>query len=202
MRGIPDSENPSERKGLVEHVYEMAVHQRVDAVLIEQKTRGTDLYNELERLTQEWPFGLEYFSPVKSKEIRLETCVPLFTNEHVWAPDKKWADTVISEVARITRPPRSGLSPCPNERDPSRTEGHKDTVLVLRIGRQGVDLIPAEPRHTVPDGTTMSAGQSSFTPSQNSATSQSPAAPRQRSVLFWSAGQSALVPSQTSAMSH
>ena len=55
---------------------------------------------------------------------------------------------------------------------------------------------------TVPEGTTMSAGQSLFTPSQNSATSQSPAAPRQRSVLFASAGHSALVPSQTSAMSH
>ena len=51
-----------------------------------QNTRGIDLYNELERLTQEWPFGLEYFTPVKSKEIRLEACVPLFANERVWAP--------------------------------------------------------------------------------------------------------------------
>jgi hypothetical protein len=51
------------------------------------------------RLTQEWPFALEYFSPTKSKEIRLEACVPLFANERVWAPDKKWANGVISEVA-------------------------------------------------------------------------------------------------------
>jgi phage terminase large subunit-like protein len=99
LRGVPGSPNPSERKGLVEQVYAMAVNQRVDTVLIEQKTRGTDLYNELERLTQEWPFALEYFSPVRSKEIRLEACVPLFTNERVWAPDIKWAETVISEVA-------------------------------------------------------------------------------------------------------
>jgi hypothetical protein len=72
LRGVPDSPTPSERMGLVERVHHLATKNRVDVVLIEQKTRGTDLYNELERLTQEWPFDLQYFSPVKSKEIRLE----------------------------------------------------------------------------------------------------------------------------------
>jgi predicted phage terminase large subunit-like protein len=103
LRGVPDSPDPRLRMGLVERVYHLATKNRVDVVLIEQKTRGTDLYNELERLTQEWPFALEYFSPVKSKEIRLEACVPLFANERVWAPDIKWADTVISEVASAPR---------------------------------------------------------------------------------------------------
>ena len=100
LRGVPDSPEPKLRMGLVEHIYELATKNRVDVVLIEQKTRGTDLYQELERLTMEWPFALEYFSPTKSKEIRLEACVPLFTNERVWAPDKNWANGVISEVAR------------------------------------------------------------------------------------------------------
>src|SRR5437764_5821145 len=85
--------------GLVERVHHLATKNRVDVVLIEQKTRGTDLFNELERLTQEWPFDLQYFAPVKSKEIRLEACVPLFANERVWAPHIKWAETVINEVA-------------------------------------------------------------------------------------------------------
>jgi hypothetical protein len=84
-------------------------------VLIEQKTRGTDLYQELERLTQEWPFALEYFSPTKSKEIRLEACVPLFTNERAWAPDKKWANGVISEVASAPRA-SSMISAIPHRR--------------------------------------------------------------------------------------
>jgi len=88
---------------LVERIHDLATKNRVDVVLIEQKTRGTDLYNELERLTQEWPFDLQYFSPVKSKEIRLEACVPLFANERVWAPDIKWAETVINEVASAPR---------------------------------------------------------------------------------------------------
>ena len=103
LRGVPDSPTPSERMGLVERVHHLATKNRVDVVLIEQKTRGTDLYNELERLTQEWPFDLQYFSPVKSKEIRLEACVPLFANERVWAPDIKWAETVINEVASAPR---------------------------------------------------------------------------------------------------
>jgi phage terminase large subunit-like protein len=99
LRGVPDAPIPAERKGLVERIYDLATRNRVDVVLIEQKTRGTDLYQELERLTQEWPFALEYFAPTKSKEIRLEACVPLFANERVWAPDKKWSNGVISEVA-------------------------------------------------------------------------------------------------------
>src|SRR5207248_864476 len=103
LRGVPDSPNPSERMGLVERVYHLATKNRVDVVLIEQKTRGTDLYNELERLTQEWPFALQYFAPVKSKDIRLEACVPLFTNERVWAPDKDWAETVVAEIASAPR---------------------------------------------------------------------------------------------------
>jgi predicted phage terminase large subunit-like protein len=110
LRGVPDSAIPAERKGLVERIHELATKNRVDVVLIEQKTRGTDLYQELERLTQEWPFALEYFSPTKSKEIRLEACVPLFTNERVWAPDIKWAETVINEVASAPRGKYNDLS--------------------------------------------------------------------------------------------
>lgn len=98
LRGVPDSPNPAERIGLVERIHRMAAGDQVDAVLIENKSRGQDLYQELELLTREWPYQLIYTNPVVSKEIRLESCVPLFTNERVWAPDKDWADLVISEV--------------------------------------------------------------------------------------------------------
>ena len=110
LRGIPDSPKPAERKGLVERVYDLATAHQVDAVLIEHKTRGTDLYQELERLTQEWPFEMIYFEPVRSKEIRLESTVPLFTNDRVWAPDKAWAETVISEVAAMPKAQFSDLA--------------------------------------------------------------------------------------------
>src|SRR5579884_1760319 len=54
----------------------------------------------------------------------------------------------------------------------------------------------------VPAGRTASAGQSSWMPSQVSATSQGPLAARQTPVLLVSAGQAGLVPVQTSATSH
>ena len=99
MRGIPDSTNPQERIGLVERVHRLATQHQVDEVLIEYKSRGQDLYQELERLTQEWPFRLSYTTPTTKKEIRLESCVPLFTGDRVWAPDKEWAETVMREVS-------------------------------------------------------------------------------------------------------
>lgn len=76
----------------------MAAADQVDAVLIENKSRGQDLYQELELLMREWPYQLIYTTPTVSKEIRLESCVPLFVNERVWAPDKAWAELVINEV--------------------------------------------------------------------------------------------------------
>jgi phage terminase large subunit-like protein len=98
LRGVPDSPVAAERIGLVERIHMMAVGDQVDAVLIENKSRGQDLYQELEQLMREWPFQLIYTTPVVSKEVRLESCVPLFVNERVWAPDKAWAELVINEV--------------------------------------------------------------------------------------------------------
>jgi phage terminase large subunit-like protein len=110
LRGMPESKNPKEKKGLVETIHEIASTRQVDTILIEHKTRGTDLYQELERQMAEWPYNLVYFEPAGSKEIRLEACVPLFTNDRVWAPDKIWADQVISEVAAQPRAQFSDLS--------------------------------------------------------------------------------------------
>jgi hypothetical protein len=56
--------------------------------------------------------------------------------------------------------------------------------------------------HGVPDVSKPSAGQSSFTPSQFSATSHSPVSARHSDVLFASAGHVALDPVQVSAGSH
>src|SRR5207248_10222464 len=59
--------------------------------------------------------------------------------------------------------------------------------------------LPAEARHWTNAPATLSGGQSFETPSQLSATSQSPAAGRQTPVLFWSGGHVALEPVQFSA---
>lgn len=90
----------SGQKGLVETIADMANRRLVDTVLIEKKTRGVDLYNELDRLMRDYPWSLEFFEPTGrgDKTMRLSATVPLFTNELVWAPAKKWCDLVIDEV--------------------------------------------------------------------------------------------------------
>src|SRR2546422_5368372 len=61
---------------------------------------------------------------------------------------------------------------------------------------------PVGSPQTVPPGATASAGQSSPTPLQLSATSHAPAAGRHKAVLLRSTGQTLLTPSQVSAGSH
>lgn len=113
LRGDPKATNPALQEGLVEVVYRIAQRRKADLVLIEQKTRGVDLYNELERAARNWPFQLAYSNPAggtaialpdgtapskRAKAMRLEACVPLFVNGLVWAPDLAWSETVIAEV--------------------------------------------------------------------------------------------------------
>lgn len=155
---VPLRGGAANNKGLVEQVHEMAVRGRVDVVLIEKKTRGPDLYNELERLLQmpwrpsddpieravahveseitrrQWrsrnpfatptqkarqefresryqPFSLDYFEPTGrgDKIARLMAVQGLFTNDLIWAPDKKWADMVIQEIQSQPRAQFSDL---------------------------------------------------------------------------------------------
>lgn len=99
----------SGERGLVEIVAAMANRRRVDTVLIERKTRGVDLYNELDRMMRDYPWSLEFFEPTGrgDKAMRLTAVQPLFTNDLIWAPKKTWADMVINEVC-AARPGQVG----------------------------------------------------------------------------------------------
>lgn len=100
LRGDPNAKELSHRMGLLECVYQIAQRRHSHTILIEQTIRGTDLYHELARITQEWPHQLEWTKPGQlSKAARLESCVNLFVNGLVWAPDLDWASNmVIPEV--------------------------------------------------------------------------------------------------------
>lgn len=93
-------------RGLVEQIFDMALRRRVDVVVIEKKTRGRDLYDELAvLLTESGPaFRLDFWDPTGrgDKAARLNSTAPLFTNDLIWAPDKRWADMVIDEVCSQT----------------------------------------------------------------------------------------------------
>ena len=93
--------NYEERKraasGLVELVADTCKRYRVKRLLIENKTRGHDVANELVRLYAKENFGVEMVDPVKDKVSRTHAIVPLFTDGAVWAPNTPWADAVLDE---------------------------------------------------------------------------------------------------------
>jgi len=102
----------SKEMGLVERVHKLATEMNADSILIEKKTRGVDLYQELEKQVQEWPYRLEYWDPTGrgDKVARLHATTPLFTSDLIWAPNTKWAETVISEVCSQPRARFSDLT--------------------------------------------------------------------------------------------
>lgn len=99
-------------RGLVEIIAALANRRLVDTVLIERKTRGVDLYNELARMLRDYPWSLEFFEPTGrgDKSARLSSVQPLFTNDLVWAPNKTWADMVINEVCNAPYDKHNDLS--------------------------------------------------------------------------------------------
>jgi len=89
--------------GLVEYVADTCKRYKVRRLLIENKTRGRDVANELNRLYVRESWGVELIEPVGDKVSRTHSIVPLFTDNVVWAPDTKWADAVITQSAAFPK---------------------------------------------------------------------------------------------------
>jgi phage terminase large subunit-like protein len=100
---------------LVAKVHETCLRRGADYLLIEHKTRGRDVFDELARLYggDKWETVLVKPSAVDkgarlravehllSGDFRVDpvTKVEVYENGVVWAPDRDWADMVISECA-------------------------------------------------------------------------------------------------------
>lgn len=86
-----------ENWGLVQWVAYECRRFKVKRLLIEDKTRGHDVANEIRRqyLRENW--GVQLLNPVGDKVSRVHTIVPLFTDDAIYAPDTKWADQVITQ---------------------------------------------------------------------------------------------------------
>src|SRR6202142_3396092 len=104
---IPESAKPEpERKpyyGLVERVAETIRKRQLDIVLIENKTRGTDLANELSKLLRTGECRVILTDVAGDKVARLHAVQALFADRMVYAPDRQWADLVIDEVSAFPR---------------------------------------------------------------------------------------------------
>ena len=68
-----------------------------DAFIVEAKAAGTPLIFELRRMGI--PVGEYVPSRGKDKIARVNAVSDLFSSGHVWAPKKRWAESVIEEFA-------------------------------------------------------------------------------------------------------
>lgn len=108
LRGvIPENcQTDEERKpywGLSEKVADTIRRRNLDYVLIENKTRGHDLMAEISRIFRNGECRVIGIDPVGDKVARLHAVQALFADGMIYAPDKTWAELVITEVSQAPR---------------------------------------------------------------------------------------------------
>ena len=95
------SERCKPKWGLVEWTVHSCRRHNVDALLIENKTSGITLQQELQIQygREKWATIMKH--PEGSKEARAHSIVGTFTNGMVWAPNRPWANEAITEIAKF-----------------------------------------------------------------------------------------------------
>ena len=77
---------------------------RVDLLLIEGKASGISVAQELRRLYGGEEFGVQLINPgAQDKMARLYSVQHLFAEGMIYAPDRAWADQVITQCAQFPR---------------------------------------------------------------------------------------------------
>lgn len=101
-----DCVTDEERKphwGLAEKIADTVRRRRISILLIENKTRGGDLAEELRRLLRDLDVSIVLLEPEGNKAARLYAVQPMFADGRVWAPNKAWAEAVITEVSQFPK---------------------------------------------------------------------------------------------------
>lgn len=84
--------------GLVEWVAHDCRRFRADMLLVESKASGISVGQELRRLCKQDDFGVRLVNPGnKDKVARAYAVQPSFANGKIYAPDRDWADKVITQ---------------------------------------------------------------------------------------------------------
>jgi predicted phage terminase large subunit-like protein len=85
---------------------------RVDVLVIENKAGGGWVKEELQRLMRDGEFSIALDEPRGDKVARLHAVSPFFEGGLIYAPDRTWADMVITEVANFPRGKWADLTDC------------------------------------------------------------------------------------------
>jgi predicted phage terminase large subunit-like protein len=95
---------------LIKKVEKTCKDLKVDKLLIENKAAGISLAQELKRLYGHAEFGVQLSDPKSlDKLARLFSVQHVFEEEIVYAPDRPWAEQVITEVAQFPKGRRDDL---------------------------------------------------------------------------------------------
>lgn len=90
--------------GLVEHVIDSCNRYGVDMLLIEAKGPGLSVAQEIKRLNRTNSWGVQLVNPGNQDKVgRAYAVQPTFSNGTVYAPDKVWAEQVITEWEQFPR---------------------------------------------------------------------------------------------------
>jgi predicted phage terminase large subunit-like protein len=90
--------------GLVEHVIEACNKYNVDTLLIEAKGPGISVGQEIQRLNRTNKWSVQLINPGNADKVaRAYAVQPTFSNCVVYAPDKSWADKVITQCEQFPK---------------------------------------------------------------------------------------------------
>lgn len=99
--------------GLVEKVAKVAKAFKIDKLLIENKAAGISVAQELARLYGYEKFSVQLDDPKsQDKTARLYSVQHLFQEGMVYAPDKEWVETVITQVGQFPTGKHDDLVDC------------------------------------------------------------------------------------------
>ena len=102
-----DAEFDQRRKegwGLVEWVVDSCKKYNVDALLIESKGSGISVSQEIHRLNKTLTWSVHLVNPGNSDKVaRAYAVQPIFSNGIVYAPDRSWADKVITQAENFPK---------------------------------------------------------------------------------------------------
>jgi predicted phage terminase large subunit-like protein len=91
-----------ELHSLVEKVAKTCTSMKVDLLIVENKAAGHSVAQEIQRLYSNEKFGVQLFDPKSQDKLsRLYSVQHLFAEGIIYAPERKWSDMVISEVAQF-----------------------------------------------------------------------------------------------------
>jgi predicted phage terminase large subunit-like protein len=89
---------------LVEKVARTCNSLKVDKLLIENKAAGISVHQEIRRLYANERWSVQLQDPKSQDKLaRLYSVQHLFAEGIVWAPDRSWADMVITQVGQFPK---------------------------------------------------------------------------------------------------